>query len=110
MENKPLESGNAVLQTVQCSEGGRAFKLLQERHRRLKGVEAAKTEIENETKKRRICDIHEKYTGSILEDLEVEFQEQTVGLISAEEFREKRQRLLEKMEERSEIELTKVST
>ncbi|XP_053990744.1 uncharacterized protein LOC128882923 [Hylaeus volcanicus] len=110
MENKPLESGNAVLQTVHCSEGGRAFKLLQERHRRLKGVEAAKTEIDNETKKRRICDIHEKYTGSILEDLEVEFQEQTVGLISAEEFREKRQRLLEKMEERSEMELAKIST
>ena len=104
MDLKPLESGNAVLQTVHCSEGGRALKLLRERQKCLKEVEAAKTEIENETKKRRMCHINEKYTGSTIEALEVEFREQTVGLVSAEEFREKRQRLLKKMAEASEPE------
>lgn len=99
MDLQPLESGNAVLQTVQSSEGGRAFKLLQERQRRLKGLEAAKTEIEKETQRRRLCHIDEKYTGSTSEALEAAFREETVGLVTAEEFRAKRLRLLQKLED-----------
>lgn len=59
-----MESGNAVLQTIHASEGGRALKLLQQRQQRHKDLEKTKEQIETETKKRRFYTIDEKYQGS----------------------------------------------
>lgn len=59
-----LESGNAVLQTIHSSEGGRALKLLNQRQKQQKELDDARIEIESETKKRRLHKIDEKYHGS----------------------------------------------
>ncbi|XP_055389092.1 protein FAM50A-like [Condylostylus longicornis] len=90
-----LESGNAVLQTIHSSEGGRALKLLQQRQKRHQELEKTKEEIESETKKRRLHKIDEKYQGSTTEALEESFRQQTVGLVSADAFREARRKLEE---------------
>lgn len=64
MMDSTLESGNAVLQTIHASEGGRALKLLQQRQKRHKELEITKEQIESETKKRRLHKIDEKYQES----------------------------------------------
>ncbi|CAE8630191.1 unnamed protein product [Polarella glacialis] len=54
-------------------------------------AEAEKVNIENETKKRRFNSIDGRFgLASTAEQLEEEFKKQTVGLVSAEEFRAKR--------------------
>merc|ERR1711920_809816 len=52
---------------------------------------AERDNIENESKKRKFSSIEQKFGGSHADDLEEEFKRQTVGLISAEEFKAKRQ-------------------
>eukprot|EP01068_Selenidium_serpulae_P010974 Selendium_serpulae@DN5576_c0_g1_i1.p1 len=94
-----FESGNAVLQTIHSSEGGRAFKLLQQRQKRAKEIENAKNDIENDTAKRRFTG-SDRYQGSATEALEEQFKVETIGLVSAAEFREKRAKLNEKIEEK----------
>jgi len=47
--------------------------------------------IENETRKRKFASIDQKFGGSHADVLEEEFKRQTIGLISIEEFRAKRQ-------------------
>jgi len=88
---RKFETGNDVRQIVQCSEGGRALRLLKKREETKKKAEQAKEEIENETKKRKFSTIDQKFGGSHADDLEEEFKKQTIGLVSAEEFRAKRQ-------------------
>eukprot|EP01071_Lankesteria_metandrocarpae_P011504 Lankesteria_metandrocarpae@DN544_c0_g1_i1.p1 len=89
-----LEGGNAVLQTIHASEGGRAFKLLRAREKRKEAVVRAKDEIEGETTRRKkLFEIEQKYTGSSAELLEEAFKQETVGLVTAADFREKRKKL-----------------
>jgi len=88
---RTLESGNDVRQIVACSEGGRAWKHLKRREETKAKVEAERANIENETRKRKFASIDQKFGGSHADVLEEEFKRQTVGLISAEEFRAKRQ-------------------
>lgn len=87
---RSLESGNDIRQMVATSEGGRAFKLLQKREATKAAAEHEKRLIENETKKRQFSSIEQKFGGSSADHLEEEFRKQTVGLVSAEEFRAKR--------------------
>lgn len=88
---RAFESGNDVRQIVACSEGGRALRLLKRREETKAKAEAEKANIENETRKRKFASIDQKFGGSHADVLEEEFKRQTVGLISAEEFRAKRQ-------------------
>eukprot|EP01069_Polyplicarium_translucidae_P000513 Polyplicarium_translucidae@DN1278_c0_g1_i1.p1 len=90
-----LESGNAVLQTILASDNGRALKLLQQRQKRTQEMEQAKSQMEGETKRKRILGIDAKYAGSSIENLEEEFKKETIGLVSAAEYKQKRQRLAE---------------
>lgn len=88
---RQFESGNDIRQIVACSEGGRAYRLLKRREDTRKRAEDEKQEIENETKKRRFSSIDQKFGGSAADSFEEIFKQQTVGLVSAEEFRAKRQ-------------------
>lgn len=88
---RAFESGNDVRQIVACSEGGRALRLLKRREENKAKAEAEKANIENETRKRKFASIDQKFGGSHADTLEEEFKRQTVGLISVEEFRAKRQ-------------------
>jgi len=88
---RQFESGNDIRQIVSCSEGGRALRLLKRREETKARAEAAKQEIENETKKRKFSTISEKFGSNAHADfLEEEFKKQTVGLVSMEEFKAKR--------------------
>mmetsp|Transcript_107638 Transcript_107638/g.303169 ORF Transcript_107638/g.303169 Transcript_107638/m.303169 type:complete len:360 (-) Transcript_107638:153-1232(-) len=88
---RKFEMGNDIRQIVSCSEGGRALRLLKKREETKARAEAAKEEIENETRKRRrFSDINQKFGGSNADALEEEFKKQTVGLMSVEEFTAKR--------------------
>eukprot|EP00933_Yihiella_yeosuensis_P066147 TRINITY_DN70248_c0_g1_i1.p1 TRINITY_DN70248_c0_g1~~TRINITY_DN70248_c0_g1_i1.p1 ORF type:complete len:357 (-),score=94.33 TRINITY_DN70248_c0_g1_i1:116-1186(-) len=88
---RSLESGNDIRQMVATSEGGRAFKLLKKREETKNAAEMERQHIENETKKRQFSSIDQKFGGaSSAEALEEEFRKQTVGLVSAEEFKAKR--------------------
>lgn len=88
---RQFEAGNDIRQIVSCSEGGRALRLLKRREETKARAEAAKAEIENETKKRKFASIDQKFGGNSHADyLEEEFKKQTVGLVSAAEFIAKR--------------------
>eukprot|EP00921_Rhytidocystis_pertsovi_P008193 GHVQ01013475.1.p1 GENE.GHVQ01013475.1~~GHVQ01013475.1.p1 ORF type:complete len:363 (+),score=67.53 GHVQ01013475.1:675-1763(+) len=100
------EGGNAVLQTIHSSEGGRAWKLVKQRQRMQKEHEEAKVQIEQEHNKRK--GINLKFGGSHADALEEKFKEETIGLVSAEAFREKRQRLNELVEARDKPEIEPV--
>lgn len=93
-----FESGNDIRQIVSNSEGGRAFRLLKRREDIKLKAAAAKEEIENETKKRKVIDIGNKFGGSKADALEEEFKKQTVGLMSASEFAAKRKEIDEQIE------------
>lgn len=86
-----LESGNDIRQMVASSEGGRAYKLLKRREETRQTAQLAREDIENETKKRQFTGIEGKFGSSHADDLEEEFRRQTVGLVSVEQFRAKRQ-------------------
>lgn len=94
-----FESGNDIRQIVSCSEGGRAFRLLKRREDTKRKAEEAKTEIENETNKRKMIAIDKKFSGSKADQLEEEFKKTTIGLMSAEEFAAKRKSIDEQIEE-----------
>ncbi|CAJ1407440.1 unnamed protein product [Effrenium voratum] len=106
---RAYESGNDIRQMVATSEGGRAYKLLVRREETRAAAEAEKANIENETKKRKqIANIADKYSSaSLAEDLEEEFKRQTVGLISAEEFKAKRQAIDDMIRETQQAEKDK---
>merc|ERR1711963_1365893 len=55
----------------------------------------------NETKKRKFSSIDQKFGGSHADHLEEEFKRQTVGLVSAEEFKARRQAIDELIQETS---------
>jgi len=94
-----FESGNDIRQIVSCSEGGRALRLLKRREETKARAEAAKAEIENETKKRKFSSLDQKYGSNAQADaLEEEFKKQTVGLVSKEEYGAKRKAIDEIIE------------
>lgn len=98
---RQFEAGNDVRQIIASSEGGRALKLLRRREETKQRAEAAREEIENETRKRssqRLSSIDAKFGSSHADSLEEEFKKQTVGLVSAEEFRAKRKAIDEIIE------------
>jgi len=102
---RSYEAGNDVRQIIASSEGGRALKLLRRREETKQRAEAAREEIENETRKRastRLSSIEDKFGGSHADVLEEEFKKQTVGLVSAEEFRAKRKAIDEIIEKAKE--------
>jgi len=88
---KKYETGNDVRQIIASSEGGRAFRLLKRREEAKAKADAEMENIENETRKRKFASIDQKFGGSHADVLEEEFKRQTIGLISIEEFRAKRQ-------------------
>lgn len=94
-----MESGNDVRQIISSSEGGRALRLLKRREETKQKAEEEKANIENETRKRKFATIDAKFGGSKADDLEEEFKKQTIGLVSAEEFRAKRQAIDELIKE-----------
>lgn len=88
------ESGNAVRDTILHDQTGRMLKLYQEREKNRKKLAAAKKEIDQETEtKRKFSHIETKFGGSSAEVFEEEFRRATVGLVSVEQFREKRRRV-----------------
>lgn len=106
---RAYESGNDIRQMVATSEGGRAYKLLKRREETRAAAEAEKNNIENETKKRKqIANIADKYSSaSLAEDLEEEFKRQTVGLVSAADFKAKRQAIDDMIRETQQAEKEK---
>mmetsp|Transcript_42887 Transcript_42887/g.107861 ORF Transcript_42887/g.107861 Transcript_42887/m.107861 type:complete len:358 (-) Transcript_42887:108-1181(-) len=98
---RSFETGNDVRQIIASSEGGRAFRLLKKREDTKVRVEEEKANIENETRKRKFSSIDQKFGGSHADHLEEEFKRQTVGLVSAEEFKARRQAIDELIQEAS---------
>lgn len=88
---RQYEAGNDVRQVISCSEGGRALRLLKRREENAERAATERLNIEKESAKRKFSTIDQKFGGSHADDLEEEFKRQTVGLISAEEFKAKRQ-------------------
>lgn len=87
------ESGNAVLQTIHSSEGGRAIRLLQQRQKMQQHLQEAKEKLETKGLKRKNIN----WGGSAADRLEEQFKKDTVGLVSAEDFKEKRAKLEEQI-------------
>ncbi|CDJ46459.1 XAP5 protein, putative [Eimeria brunetti] len=83
------EGGNAVLQTIHASEGGRAIRLLQQRQKMQQHLQQAKEKLETKGTKRKNIN----FGGSAVDRLEEQFKKETIGLVSAEDFKEKRQKL-----------------
>jgi len=98
---RSFETGNDVRQIIASSEGGRAFRLLKKREDTKVRVEAEKANIENETKKRKFSSIDQQFGSSHADHLEEEFKRQTVGLVSAEEFKARRQAIDDLIQETS---------
>ncbi len=88
-----MESGNAVLTTIQNSENGRALKYLKEREKNRAELEKKKQAEEAKSKKRQFASIDNKYGASHADSLEAQFSKEIVGLVSAKEFKEKRAKI-----------------
>jgi len=87
-----------VRQVIASSEGGRALRLLKKREDTKARAEAEKQNIENETRKRKVKDISQQFGCSRADTLEEEFKKQTIGLVSAAEFKARRQAIDELIE------------
>lgn len=87
------ETGNAVLQTIQASEGGRALRLLKQRQQMRERLQEAKDQIESKGLKRRNL----TFGGSAADRLEEEFKKETIGLVTVQAFKEKRAKLEEQL-------------
>lgn len=95
---RKFETGNDVRQIISCSEGGRAFRLLKKREENSQRTVKEMSNIENETKKRKFSGIDQKFGASRADAIEEEFKTATVGLVSAEEFKRKRQEIDDKIQ------------
>ncbi|XP_026194518.1 uncharacterized protein LOC34619459 [Cyclospora cayetanensis] len=87
------EGGNAVLQTIHASEGGRAIRLLQQRQKMQQHLQEAKEKLETKGTKRKNIN----WGGSAADRLEEQFKKETVGLVSAEDFKVRRAKLEEQI-------------
>mmetsp|Transcript_68806 Transcript_68806/g.174855 ORF Transcript_68806/g.174855 Transcript_68806/m.174855 type:complete len:364 (+) Transcript_68806:138-1229(+) len=88
---RSFETGNDVRQIIASSEGGRAYKLLKKREETKARADAERVIIDNETRKRKVVSIDHKFGSSSADQLEEEFKRQTVGLVSIDEFKARRQ-------------------
>lgn len=106
-----LERGNDIRQMISSSENGRAFKLLMKRENNRLRAAAEKDNIENETNKRKRGSIDQMFGASKVDALEEEFKTQTVGLVSVEEFKRKREAIDEmiKQSDRAKLEQKKLN-
>ncbi|CAD7941587.1 unnamed protein product [Amoebophrya sp. A25] len=99
------ESGN-VADEIRHDKTGKLRKLLKQREKIAEKTEAAKDQLEEKLKRRKLNLTKSDNFGSSTADvLEEEFKAQTVGLTSIEEFREKRRNideLIEKAEQRKD--------
>ena len=87
------ESSNAVLQTINASEGGRAIRLLQHRQKMQQHLQEAKEKLETKGGKRKNIN----WGGSAADRLAEQFKKEPVGLVSAEDFKERRAKLEEQI-------------
>lgn len=98
------ETGNAVRDTILHDQTGKMLRLYQEREKNRIAIEKAKEEVTQETaQKRKFATIDNKFGGSAADMFEEEFRNSTVGLVSVEEFREKRRRVDELVQESLKI-------
>ncbi|KAF4674394.1 ribosomal RNA-processing protein 1 [Perkinsus chesapeaki] len=88
-----MESGNAVLQTIQSCESQRAYKLLKAREATREKLSKEKKDLEHQTEKLAKRAMAPSSATSKLESLEAEFNKQTVGLQSRSDYVEKRRRI-----------------
>eukprot|EP00389_Voromonas_pontica_P006550 GDKH01009832.1.p1 GENE.GDKH01009832.1~~GDKH01009832.1.p1 ORF type:complete len:349 (-),score=74.34 GDKH01009832.1:89-1135(-) len=92
------ETGNNVRELLQVSEEGRALKYFKKRQKMVEEMTEKMEAMEAETKKRQLSQVDSRFKGSRNDALEELFNEETVGLITADEFREKRKMLIELQE------------
>jgi len=85
---------------INTADEGRALRYLKKRNAMLEEAEKRREALEEETKKRRWGQIDSKYQGGVADDLEEAFKKETVGLVSAEDFKKKREELVRLREER----------
>lgn len=91
---RAFETGNDVRQMIASSEGGRAFKLLKKREETKKRADEERAIIDNETRKRSSSHssmLDQKFGTCSADQLEEEFKRQTIGLVSIDEFKARRQ-------------------
>jgi len=88
------ETGNAVRDTILYDQTGKMLRLYQQREKNRIACEKAKEGAKEETEqKRKFATIDNKFGGSAADTFEEEFQKSTVGLVSVEEFRAKRRKV-----------------
>jgi hypothetical protein len=90
-----IGDGRGTRQEIFNDGTGKVLKLLKKRGAAEAKIEAAKAELENKQKKRKVMAMDETFAKSKAEHLEEEFKKQTVGLQTAEEFKEKRENINE---------------
>ncbi|KAF4735471.1 ribosomal RNA-processing protein 1 [Perkinsus olseni] len=88
-----MESGNAVLQTIQSCENQRAYKLLKQREASRDKLTKERKDIEHQTEKLAKRAMAPSAATSKLETLEAEFSKQTVGLQSRSDYLAKRKKI-----------------
>ncbi|KAF4691904.1 Protein fam50a [Perkinsus olseni] len=88
-----MESGNAVLQTIQSCENQRAYKLLKQREASRDMLTKERKDIEHQTEKLAKRAMAPSAATSKLETLEAEFSKQTVGLQSRSDYLAKRKKI-----------------
>eukprot|EP00916_Digyalum_oweni_P013907 GHVL01022733.1.p1 GENE.GHVL01022733.1~~GHVL01022733.1.p1 ORF type:complete len:382 (+),score=59.88 GHVL01022733.1:277-1422(+) len=91
------ETGNALRQQIHSTEDGRAIRLLKARQQIQQQAEAAREKVDS--KRRTISTVDARFGGSGAEKLEEQFRIETVGLVSVDEFREKRRKIDELIEQ-----------
>eukprot|EP01066_Platyproteum_vivax_P006636 Platyproteum_vivax@DN2388_c0_g1_i1.p1 len=87
------ETGNALRQQLHATEDGRAIRLLKQRKLIQENALESRNILENETKKMKISTVDQRFGGSGADRLEEQFRQETIGLVSVDEFREKRKRI-----------------
>jgi len=86
---------------IAASEGGRALRLLKQREQVAMEAEQKKAQLEEDSKKRKFRAI-DTFGSSQADVLEAAFSEQTVGLVTADEFRAKRDNMEQLLKEKAE--------
>mmetsp|Transcript_41330 Transcript_41330/g.62457 ORF Transcript_41330/g.62457 Transcript_41330/m.62457 type:complete len:352 (-) Transcript_41330:72-1127(-) len=101
---RSFEAGNDVRQIIASSENGRALKLLKQREETKTKADAERAVIENETRKRKLSSIDQKFGGSSADHLEEVFKTQSIGLVSVEEWKARRRAIDDLIQEQQQQE------
>jgi len=106
MTEGKFETGNAVRDTITHDQTGRMLSLYKDREKNRKELELAMAKIDRNTSKRKkVSEVDSTFTGSAADKFEEEFRKSTVGLVSVEQFREKRRHvdeMIRKIDEKPE--------